>query len=177
MCEVKWAVMNQITWERDARRVTVKIIFFARFNFFRTILDSLEDSLVKKFDIDSSLFRNPDQQNGSQVFDENADRNTWAETRREADFTFSSTPSEGRLPKPNGGYVKFEEPKVPVIFVLGGPGSGKVTHGDNLMHEKRGITHINMTDLLQQYAIGNGKFDSYFLSHKFQYKYWLLNLN
>lgn len=40
---------------------------------------------------------------------------------------------------------------------LGGPGSGKVTHCDSLMQEKRGITHINMTDLLQQYAIGNGK--------------------
>lgn len=25
------------------------------------------------------------------------------------------------------------------------------------MQEKRGIAHINMTDLLQQYAIGNGK--------------------
>lgn len=61
----------------------------------------------------------------------------------------------------NGGYVKFEVPKVPVIFVLGGPGSGKVTHGDNLMHEKRGITHINMTDLLQQYAIGNGELSGF----------------
>lgn len=56
----------------------------------------------------------------------------------------------------NDSHVKFEAPKVPVVFVLGGPGSGKVTHGDNLMQEKRGITHINMTDLLQQYAIGNG---------------------
>jgi hypothetical protein len=32
-----------------------------------------------------------------------------------------------------------------------------VTHCDNLMQEKRGITHINMTDLLQQYSIGNGE--------------------
>lgn len=39
----------------------------------------------------------------------------------------------------------------------GGPGSGKVTHCDTLMQEKRGVTHINMMDLLQQYAIGNGK--------------------
>lgn len=39
----------------------------------------------------------------------------------------------------------------------GGPGSGKVTHCDNLMQEKRGIIHINMTDLLQQYTVGNGK--------------------
>lgn len=42
-------------------------------------------------------------------------------------------------------------------FCLGGPGSGKVTHCDSLMQEKKGVTHINMTDLLQQYAIGNGK--------------------
>lgn len=41
---------------------------------------------------------------------------------------------------------------------LGGPGSGKVTHCDTLMQEKKGVVHINMMDLLQQYAIGNGKF-------------------
>ncbi|XP_065080427.1 uncharacterized protein LOC135703233 isoform X2 [Ochlerotatus camptorhynchus] len=55
----------------------------------------------------------------------------------------------------NTGKVKFDPPKVPVIFVLGGPGSGKVTHCDTLMQERRGVTHINMMDLLQQYAIGN----------------------
>lgn len=44
-----------------------------------------------------------------------------------------------------------------MCLIPGGPGSGKVTHCDNLMQEKRGITHINMTDLLQQYAIGNGE--------------------
>lgn len=43
------------------------------------------------------------------------------------------------------------------MFLLGGPGSGKVTHCDNLAEEKRGIIHINMTDLLQQYTIGSGK--------------------
>lgn len=80
----------------------------------------------------------------------------------------------------NAGKVKFDPPKVPVIFVLGteyrnyfktykfqciffvitilgGPGSGKVTHCDTLMQEKKGVVHINMMDLLQQYAIGNGK--------------------
>lgn len=83
----------------------------------------------------------------------------------------------------NVGKVKFQPPNVPVIFVLGGPGSGKVTHcgessiviemliknfknnlmrklfrlTDTLMQEKRGVTHINMMDLLQQYAIGNGE--------------------
>ena len=56
----------------------------------------------------------------------------------------------------NIGKVKFHPPNVPVIFILGGPGSGKVTHCDTLMQEKRGVTHINMMDLLQQYAMGNG---------------------
>lgn len=56
----------------------------------------------------------------------------------------------------NVGKIKFDPPKVPVIFVLGGPGSGKVTHCDTFMQERRGVTHINMMDLLQQYAMGNG---------------------
>lgn len=41
-------------------------------------------------------------------------------------------------------------------YLIGGPGSGKVTYCDNLIQEKKGITHINMMDLLQQYALGNG---------------------
>lgn len=43
-------------------------------------------------------------------------------------------------------------------LITGGPGSGKVTHCDTLMQEKRGVTHINMMDLLQQYAMGNGMY-------------------
>ncbi|XP_008216433.1 adenylate kinase isoenzyme 5 isoform X2 [Nasonia vitripennis] len=66
----------------------------------------------------------------------------------------------------NAGQVKFEPPTVPVIFVLGGPGSGKVTHCDNLTQEKKGIVHINMTDLLQQYALGNDMQDFGVLSSK-----------
>ncbi|XP_044750348.1 probable UMP-CMP kinase 1 [Coccinella septempunctata] len=68
--------------------------------------------------------------------------------------------SASQQPLHNESEVEFEVPKVPVIFVLGGPGSGKVTHCDNLMQENKGITHINMTDLLQQYAIGNGEYAS-----------------
>ncbi|XP_037897499.1 adenylate kinase isoenzyme 5 isoform X3 [Glossina fuscipes] len=64
------------------------------------------------------------------------------------------------------GKIKFDPPKVPVIFVLGGPGSGKVTHCDTFMQERRGITHINMMDLLQQYAIGNDMQDFSHLSSK-----------
>lgn len=43
-------------------------------------------------------------------------------------------------------------------YFVGGPGSGKVTYCDNLIQEKKGITHINMMDLLQQYALGNGSY-------------------
>ncbi|XP_063375827.1 adenylate kinase isoenzyme 1-like [Cydia fagiglandana] len=66
----------------------------------------------------------------------------------------------------NSSHVKFEPPSVPVIFILGGPGSGKVTHCDNLMQERRGLVHVNMTDLLQQYAIGNDMQDFGTLSSK-----------
>uniref|UniRef100_A0A1I8Q1Y0 Adenylate kinase isoenzyme 5 n=1 Tax=Stomoxys calcitrans TaxID=35570 RepID=A0A1I8Q1Y0_STOCA len=66
----------------------------------------------------------------------------------------------------NVGKIKFDPPKVPVIFVLGGPGSGKVTHCDTFMQERRGVIHINMMDLLQQYAMGNDMQDFSQLSSK-----------
>ncbi|XP_055295783.1 adenylate kinase isoenzyme 5 [Sitodiplosis mosellana] len=66
----------------------------------------------------------------------------------------------------NAGKVKFDPPSVPVIFVLGGPGSGKVTHCDTLMEEKRGVTHINMMDLLHQHVISNDMVDFSQLSSK-----------
>lgn len=104
-----------------------------------------------------------DQQNGSQVFEE-TDARSAGKWRGEAGLL--STPPNGYFPQQNVGSVKFEVPKVPVIFVLGGPGSGKVTHCDNLMQEKKGITHINMMDLLQQYALGNDMQDFGQLSSK-----------
>ncbi|XP_032529774.2 uncharacterized protein LOC116779535 isoform X2 [Danaus plexippus] len=89
-------------------------------------------------------------------------------SRRES--TWPATPSGVPFPMQNSSHVKFEPPAVPVIFVLGllagGPGSGKVTHCDNLMQERRGMVHINMTDLLQQYAIGNDMLDFGTLSSK-----------
>ncbi|KAE9528645.1 hypothetical protein AGLY_012220 [Aphis glycines] len=89
------------------------------------------------------------------------DRQNW-----EADDIDNSNRNDtGMFPYTNG-HVKFDTPKVPVIFVLGGPGSGKVTHCDNLMIEKRGIVHINMTDLLQQYTVGNDMEDFSKLSSK-----------
>ncbi|KDR22222.1 hypothetical protein L798_01828, partial [Zootermopsis nevadensis] len=107
-----------------------------------------------------------EQQNGSQVFEGQHHGGRMAWGQEEEDPRFATTPPDGQFPMHNGGHVKFEVPKVPVIFVLGGPGSGKVTHCDNLMQEKRGITHINMTDLLQQYAIGNDMKDFGQLSSK-----------
>ncbi|XP_034944500.1 adenylate kinase isoenzyme 5 [Chelonus insularis] len=103
-----------------------------------------------------------DQQNRSQVFEDgDVHGGKW---RGEAGLL--STPPDGHFPMQNVSPVKFEPPTVPVIFVLGGPGSGKVTHCDNLMQEKKGITHINMTDLLQQYALGNDMQDFSLLSSK-----------
>ncbi|CAG9771147.1 unnamed protein product [Ceutorhynchus assimilis] len=93
-----------------------------------------------------------EQSDGSQALEEGAE--SWARNSpREA--RNAVTPSAGKFPMHNNARVQFESPKAPVIFVLGGPGSGKVTHCDNLMQEKKEIVHINMSDLLQQYAIGN----------------------
>ncbi|XP_016973827.1 adenylate kinase isoenzyme 5 isoform X2 [Drosophila rhopaloa] len=78
---------------------------------------------------------------------------------------FGST-NVGAIDMQNAGKIKFDPPKVPVIFVLGGPGSGKVTHCDTFMQERRGVTHINMMDLLQQYAMGNDMQDFSQLSSK-----------
>ncbi|XP_075991767.1 adenylate kinase isoenzyme 5 [Anticarsia gemmatalis] len=89
-----------------------------------------------------------------------------AQSRGESAWAGRATPSAAAFPMQNSSHVKFEPPNVPVIFVLGGPGSGKVTHCDNLMQERRGVVHINMTDLLQQYAIGNDMQDFGTLSSK-----------
>ncbi|XP_031619359.1 adenylate kinase isoenzyme 5 isoform X2 [Contarinia nasturtii] len=77
---------------------------------------------------------------------------------------------------PNAGKVKFDPPSVPVIFVLGGPGSGKVTHCDTLMHEKRGVTHINMMDLLHQHVISNDMQDFSNLSSKIMTEVLMLEI-
>ncbi|XP_028174760.1 uncharacterized protein LOC114363277 [Ostrinia furnacalis] len=99
-----------------------------------------------------NLEKNVDyKQNNDELETTSGDR-----SRRESAWAGRATPPAASFPMQNSSHVKFEPPNVPVIFVLGGPGSGKVTHCDNLMQERRGVVHINMTDLLQQYAIGNG---------------------
>ncbi|XP_050307219.1 adenylate kinase isoenzyme 5 [Anthonomus grandis grandis] len=93
-----------------------------------------------------------EQSDGSQAFEEGVE--SW--TQNSPRFNRNAvTPSAGKFPMHNDAHVQFEAPKAPVIFVLGGPGSGKVTHCDTLMQEKKEVVHINMSDLLQQYAIGN----------------------
>jgi hypothetical protein len=64
-----------------------------------------------------------EQQNGSQVFEgqQHGGRVAWGQ--EEEDHRFATTPPDGQFPMHNGGHVKFEVPKVPVIFVL-----GKKTH-------------------------------------------------
>ncbi|KAJ8978768.1 hypothetical protein NQ317_017492 [Molorchus minor] len=110
------------------------------------------------------LFFFSEQSDGSQAFEEGQE--SWAENSPRGRRSNAVTPPAGKFPMHNGTDIHFESPKAPVIFVLGGPGSGKVTHCDNLMHDNQGITHINMTDLLQQYAIGNDMPDFSLLSSK-----------
>lgn len=97
------------------------------------------------------------------MFDEADARNSG---RWQGEAGLLATPPHGSFPMQNIGPVKFEVPTVPVIFILGGPGSGKVTHCDSLMAERKGVIHINMTDILQQYLIGNNLEDFGSLSSK-----------
>ncbi|XP_037959021.1 adenylate kinase isoenzyme 5 [Teleopsis dalmanni] len=93
--------------------------------------------------------------------------NDWNRTRNQSNINErAGSGNIAAIDIPNAGKIKFDPPKVPVIFVLGGPGSGKVTHCDTFMQERRGVTHINMMDLLQQYAMGNDMQDFSQLSSK-----------
>ncbi|XP_060518080.1 adenylate kinase isoenzyme 5 [Cylas formicarius] len=104
-----------------------------------------------------------EQNNGSQSLEGGTE--SWAQNTPR--YTKNAvTPPAGKFPMHNDTPIQFEALKVPVIFVLGGPGSGKVTHCDNLMQEKKGVVHINVSDLLQQYAIGNDVLDYGQLSSK-----------
>ena len=71
--------------------------------------------------------------------------------------------------------IQFETPRMPVVFVLGkllpfsiemtklivflsgGPGSGKITHSETLVRHRKGYVHINMTEKLQKLLEGTGK--------------------
>jgi hypothetical protein len=68
----------------------------------------------------------------------------------------SSTNQQQNNNDSSSGNPKPIEVRSPVIFVLGGPGSGKITHCDRAVQERTGLAHVNMTDLIQQHVVGNG---------------------
>ncbi len=57
----------------------------------------------------------------------------------------------------NGQLSSFETPRMPVVFVLGGPGSGKITHSETLVRHRRGYIHVNMTEKMHQILEGTGR--------------------
>lgn len=60
----------------------------------------------------------------------------------------ASPPSSPRLSAPQKSTPTFSPPSVSVIFVLGGPGSGKGTQCANLVRDY-GFTHLSAGDLLR----------------------------
>ncbi|KHC48956.1 UMP-CMP kinase [Candida albicans Ca6] len=65
-----------------------------------------------------------------------------------ASFYNKETPKSAFEPNESGDKPEFAEGKVSVIFVLGGPGSGKGTQSDKLVKEK-GFVHLSAGDLLR----------------------------
>ncbi|XP_066939611.1 adenylate kinase isoenzyme 5 isoform X2 [Macrobrachium rosenbergii] len=61
---------------------------------------------------------------------------------------------------PSGGGLTNNEPTeaitgAPVIFFMGGPGSGKMTHAQNLADIHEGYRHINLTVVISEYIKEN----------------------
>lgn len=77
-------------------------------------------------------------------------------TEEQDENGLASMGSQGNHNHSNEKLEMADPPRVPIIFVLGGPGSGKITHCDRLVQERPGTVHINMTDLIQQHIVGNG---------------------
>lgn len=48
------------------------------------------------------------------------------------------------------GRKTYDTPRVPVVFVIGGPGSGKIVHSEKLARRRKGFVHINILDTLQK---------------------------
>lgn len=60
------------------------------------------------------------EENGSQDMEMHGREGWMGEGGMDGDaFRFTSTPPEGQFPLQNGSHIKFEAPRVPVIFVLG----------------------------------------------------------
>lgn len=45
--------------------------------------------------------------------------------------------------------------RTPVVFVVGGPGSGKISHSERLARQRKGFVHINVIELLLQHLEGS----------------------
>lgn len=52
--------------------------------------------------------------------------------------------------------LRYETPRMPVVFVLGGPGSGKITHSETLVRHRKGYVHVNMTEKMHKLLEGTG---------------------
>lgn len=78
-----------------------------------------------------------------------------SDTRTRKDLTSSARPGLGKsadkmteVPRLNLDMTPFKDAKLPIIWVLGGPGSGKGTQCVKIV-EKFGYTHISSGDLLR----------------------------
>ncbi|CAG0882831.1 unnamed protein product [Cyprideis torosa] len=52
--------------------------------------------------------------------------------------------------------IHYSVPKAAVIFVIGGPGSGKVYHCTRLSEQLEGLIHLNVSEILLQHAAKHG---------------------
>ncbi|KAK3856648.1 hypothetical protein Pcinc_037040 [Petrolisthes cinctipes] len=73
----------------------------------------------------------------------------------EAGTTAATTPATTAPPGPNGAAPTETITGAPVIFFLGGPGSGKMTHAQNLADIHEGYRHINLTVVISEYIKEN----------------------
>ncbi|XP_044017152.1 adenylate kinase isoenzyme 5 [Aphidius gifuensis] len=95
-----------------------------------------------------------------------AQRNAYSIRKRKHISHLLKTSQPGEISLQTVSSIDFHIPEAAVIFILGGPGSGKVTHCDNLARSADGIQHINMTDILQRYSLNLGIQDFGLLSSK-----------
>ncbi|KAG0720617.1 Adenylate kinase isoenzyme 5 [Chionoecetes opilio] len=73
----------------------------------------------------------------------------------EAGTTAATTPAALMPPGPTATAATETITGAPVIFFLGGPGSGKMTHAQNLADIHEGYRHINLTVVISEYIKEN----------------------
>ncbi|XP_071541442.1 adenylate kinase isoenzyme 5 isoform X2 [Panulirus ornatus] len=69
--------------------------------------------------------------------------------------TAATSPATAAPPGPNNTAPTETITGAPVIFFLGGPGSGKMTHAQNLADIHEGYRHINLTVVISEYIKEN----------------------